>query len=158
MEHPTDRPALVYGLFGESLFVAMPEERAEQLAQARQAERSATTWGEYRAGLPSPLREQLETNLRGSADGRIPPDEAGFDPMDVPGAADLWPGWAPNEMLDWVPPELQERFGRRAVNTNGDAWLAVDPADGPAFIAALRALGYPCREDAVLVLKAHGGA
>jgi hypothetical protein len=66
-----------------------------------------------------------------------------------------WPGWPEQEMLSWVPADIQERYGNvRCSVLNGD--FLQFSADAGVVADALRRHGYQCRRDDALVARACG--
>src|SRR5262245_6859489 len=106
---------LIYGTpFDDLIF--MPRERAENLAAIHHALSIATTWGEFFRLLPEDARAEVEwwyveDELEQPADGHP------FGHDDVPGVADGdWPGWPAQEMLSWVPDNIQQQYGHVAAS------------------------------------------
>jgi hypothetical protein len=88
---------------------------------------------------------------------RAPEDSDAFDSGFVYGLSDGdWPEWPAQEMVEWVPEEIQEQFGRVvATRLNGD-YLEFDGSKEAEIVAAFKELGYLCERDDVLVCKASG--
>jgi len=91
---------------------------------------------------------------------RLPGPQDAFDSAEVPGLCDGdWPAWPQQDMLNWVPTEIQVRYGHRASSfLNGDCLLF--SADHEVeLVQAFRAAGYQCQRADRFVRRAcgHGG-
>ena len=83
--------------------------------------------------------------------------EDAFDAIDIPGYEDGdWPLWPLQEMLDWMPKDIQQRFGKVVPSAvNGDCLeLISEKAD--EIVKALESRGFSCAEDESLVMRACG--
>lgn len=152
-----ERQALVYGYrqdLAEGL-VFMPEDRARELEKIWAAVNEAKTWGEFQARVPDAYAAILERWQEDEEDA--PSAGKPFEASRIPGLDDGdWPGWPAQEMLDWLPEDIQERYGRVEVSVlNGD-YLELPPSQAGEIAAALEAQGYRCREDQELVRRACG--
>ena len=146
---------LVYGVpFDELIFI--PRERAEHLAAIHNALNIATTWGEFFRLLPEDARAEVEGWFTEDEQER-PADNQPFDRDDVPGVADGdWPGWPAQEMLSWVPDDIQQQYGRVAASAISGDCLVLDTSRIEAIIAALESNGFSCTRDDSLVMRAAG--
>lgn len=67
-----------------------------------------------------------------------------------------WPEWPAQEMLNWVPHEIQSRFGHVATSVfNGD-FLKFEVAREAAIVDAFHSLGYHCEKNQALIDQASG--
>jgi len=75
----------------------------------------------------------------------------------VPWAADGdWPAWPAQQMLDWVPKAIQQKYGSiGSSHLNGEC-LTLAPREERQIIAAFRRVGYRCTRDDRLVQRASG--
>jgi hypothetical protein len=83
--------------------------------------------------------------------------EGPFESSQISGLGDGdWPAWPAQEMLGWMPQEIQARSGTRETsNFNGD-YLAIAPAKAAEVAQALDALGFSCVRDDALIQAASG--
>ncbi len=159
---------LVYGtvdVFGGDL-VFIPRKRAEYLAALQEAKDSATTWGELRERIPAEEFDKLAlSELHADADVFDELDPAvqqeflaqPFDAGEVGLIADGdWPAWTQQEMMEWMPDEVQEKFGKWSRSMVSGECLQIDARKVKAVVAALQAHGYRCEEDEDLVRRASG--
>jgi hypothetical protein len=156
---PTLPGAIVIGTVeqGELEVVMILQEEAEGLARLHHALRSATTWGEFKRLAPPVHYLDALNRWMESAEEEEPAPEVPFDASDIPGRDDGdWPAWPAQDMLAWVPGEVQARFGRSQASVLNGAWLSL-PGDSIDGIAAeMTRLGYRCRRDDGLIARAHG--
>jgi hypothetical protein len=91
------------------------------------------------------------------SDERRPEPDDPFDAGNIGAICDGdWPGWTQQEMLAWVPDDIQERFGTIASSRlNGD-FLEFSARQEGALIAEFARHGYRCVRDDDLVRRAHG--
>lgn len=66
-----------------------------------------------------------------------------------------WPGWPQQEMLTWMPPDIQI-YGRKVWTTINGPYLVFPPQMKRQIVKELRAYGYTCTEDVDLVGRASG--
>jgi hypothetical protein len=146
---------LVYGHpNGEDELVFIPEAEAKELAQLWEALRSATTWGEFNLSAPY---KRLQEALELFGEGKPPGDDDAFDGEALVDSISWdWPPWPAQRMLEWVPADIQERFGDVGTSmVSGDA-LYIDEAAETGIVAALEQAGYRCMHDDELVARASG--
>lgn len=137
--------------------VMIPEKHAATLAQLHDALSSAETWAEFKRLAPKRYYEEALERAADSQDEALTP-KSPFDPMSISGLGDGdWPDWPAQQMLRWVPVEVQAKFGRSASSTLNGAFLSLKAADLAEIMNAMEALGYVCRRDDDLVARAHGG-
>ena len=162
---------LVYGLTEWGL-VFIPRGRAERLAAIHAALRHSKTWGEFRRRVGESeyqqvtegrrtfedwcdldLEEATEEELRSAREQfrklpighRVPDDDDPFDSSNVPGFCDGdYPPWPAQEMLQFVPYDIQQEYGEYCDSVlNGD-YLGLDPEQEEAIVAAFTRHGYQC--------------
>lgn len=149
---------LVYGLYDEDSLVFIPQQRAHELAQLRQAIESAKTWGEFKESVAEGdyMRAIELIRLANEDDDFTPTTATPFDPEDIPGFADFeWPPFPAQDMLDWVPADIQRKFERPGAYIMNDV-LVLSESDVVAIVAAMEAHGYQCIRDDHLVRAASG--
>jgi hypothetical protein len=143
---------VVYGVVQDSL-VFIPVDDAEELANVHHALNVSTTWGEFRTSVPSDVYDEvLELIWGDEPDGGAP-----FSACDIPAVSDGdWPAWPAQEMLRWVPNEIQEQFGRVESSMHNGEFLTFDIRRQAQIVAAFERNGCECRNDEVLVNRACG--
>ena len=148
--------SLVYGVVERSI-VVIELERAEELAATWRAICSASTWGELRGQLPAARWEALVKTLEENGDD-IPSNDSAFNPYDIPGLADGdYPEWPAQEMVEWMPREiLDQPFSKVELSVQNGEFLTLDPAREVDIVAALRAAGFQCEKNQLLVDAASG--
>jgi hypothetical protein len=88
---------------------------------------------------------------------RLAEDEDAFSQEHVPWTYDGdWPRWPAQEMLRWVPKEIQERYGTVEDSVLNGEFLTFDPSDERRIVAAFKRSGYLCVRDNRLVERASG--
>lgn len=158
---PVTQTELVYGEAAEKL-VFIPKGTAEELAYLWGALGRSRTWGEFRRMLeafPPLLTELLEHYSVYYEDEPyvIPAGDEPFNPDDIPCHADGdWPAWPAQDMLDWMPAELQKLWGRVEWSTLNGPYLELNTRDEEAVVAALIQRGYTCVRDDGTVQRASG--
>ena len=144
---------LVYGVYGDEL-VVMPADRARYLALTWKAMTKAKTWGALRTlAPPKAYREIL-------AFQESPRSIRAGHPFDyyvmTPVPDGDYPGFPKQEVMDWMPSEVLEAFGRtQQTAINGD-YPGFDPTETRKVVASLRRRGYRCRRNQRLIETAHG--
>jgi hypothetical protein len=156
---PTLPGAIVIGTVeNDGLEVVMiPQQEAESLAQLHRALNRAATWGEFKRLAPREHYEDAVSRWMDSNDEEEPASDQPFDPHDIPGRDDGdWPAWPAQDMLAWVPEEVQARFGRSHASVLNGAWLSLTGEAIDEIVASMERLGYRCRRDDELIARAHG--
>jgi len=116
-------------------------DHAESVARLHAAFRTATTWGELRAGLTPEEYAGVLFNSELDTEDVDPGDPFDAD-ADVPGYADgFYPAWLQAITLRWFPHELVARFGQVLDTPNGDA-VEFPPERADEIAEQLRALGH----------------
>lgn len=138
------------------------KEDAKHVAQVNHALSTAQTWGEYRSLLPEgEWEERGEMYPALDEDGKPvmkdgqpvmeylenQDDDDPFDAETVPGVGDGdYPVWLQQMMLDWMPDEVLEKYGKHYdTRISGDS-VEFDSKDLDAIIAELKALDHTVTE------------
>ena len=156
---PTVPGAIVIGTVeSDGLEVVMiPQHEAESLARLHHAMESAATWGEFKRLAPPEHYQDAVRRWMDSNEGEGPGPDRPFDAFDIPGCGDGdWPAWPAQDMLAWVPEEIQARFGRTQASVLNGPWLSLPGEAIDEIAAAMERLGYRCRRDEDLIARAHG--
>jgi hypothetical protein len=148
---------LLYGRLDDFQLVFIPEDRAHDLVKVRDAIENARTWGEFRLLLPERRWREIADDYAPVEEEPPPADDEPFAADAVPGYIDGdWPEWPAQQMLDWMPQDIQDRFGDVGSSmVSGDS-LYIDPASERDVVAALQNAGYVCSRDDKLVARASG--
>jgi hypothetical protein len=148
--------SLIFGKFGDDLLF-IPEPRARFLAQVWRALLKAKTWADLKRLAPPAAYREIRRHNSGARD----PDElradAPFDYYEMTSLADGdYPGFPAQEMLRWMPRDIQLDFGTaRSTVMNGEL-LELDVKNTKAIVQRLKQAGFRCRRNQRLVLRAHG--
>ncbi len=163
-----EEKSMVYG--GSSLgLLFIPERRAVELKNCYKALGEARTWEEFRRMVSKAIYEfylpesiHYHSSGESSVEDLTPfyiPDETPFTPKDI-FADDHLPGHPEIEMADWMPEDIQNKFGRRvkynAMDMNvpsGDV-LELDESRMEEIVEALESFGFDCRRDDELIIAA----
>lgn len=142
--------------------ILIPKARALELAGIHHALKIAQTWGEFKSLIPAHIYEEVVEMMRDDFDEGEeivePAPESPFAPEAVPGYGDGdFPGWPAQEMLDWMPEDIQEQFGEVRTSVLSGDFLEIAPAHEREVVAALEARGYHCVADVALIEKTYGG-
>ena len=157
---------IIYGITNLGLLF-VPESRAKELAESNKALLTAKTWGEFKEMVS---QEMYDFYLVNSAyyEGRDEPEDGDYAPYDIPPETpftpndvvtyDTLPTYPEIEMSEWMPEEIQAKFGRKtrysAMDMNvpeGDI-LVLKEKHMDKIVAALEKLGYECRRDDDLLM------
>lgn len=157
---------IIYGItvFG-LLFV--PESRAKELADGNNALLAAKTWGEFKSLVSKELYEFYLPNSD-YYQGPKEPEDGNFDPYDIPPEIpftpndvvmdDVLPANPEIEMSEWMPEEIQEKFGRKMryatmdMNVPEGEILVLEEKQMDEIVAALEKLGFVCKRDDDLLM------
>ena len=152
---------IVYGITNLGLLF-VPESRAKKLAESNKALLSAKTWGEFKELVS---QEMYEFYLVNSAyyEGPSEPEDGEYAPYDIAPETpftpndvvtyDALPAYPEIEMSEWIPEEIQAKFGRKTrysamdVNVPEGDILVLDETQMDEIVAALEKLGYECRRE-----------
>jgi len=156
---PNENAVLVYGeRAGQLIFVPTP--LAQRLTTLRQAIQSASTWGELKELLPQDNYQEIASMLTEWCELEETFQPEGGEPFEgskIPGYDDGdWPEWPAQEMLSWMPQELQQSYGTVKDSIFNGEFLEIEAEQKQALVADLEALGYKCVEDDQAIAKAHG--
>lgn len=112
METPKNMEIVYGSRLGELIFI--PKNLVEELATLHSALETSNTWGEFQANAPDYMYKEAIALLSDDEDPEIlPQSEEPFDSASIPGYADGdWPVWPRQYMLEWVPKDIQVRFGK----------------------------------------------
>ena len=138
--------------------VMILQDEAEGLARLHHALRAAATWGEFkRLAPPEHYRDALNRWMESEEEEEEPAPDLPFDGNDIPGRDDGdWPAWPAQDMLAWVPDEVQARFGRSQASALNGSWLSLSADSIDEIAAEMTRRGYRCRRDDGLIARAHG--
>lgn len=163
-------------------FVLIPRSEALRLVSIHKAISDSETWGEFKqqlrpedwqyvlSGLDYPTLAEYRDKERFSSDDealesyrslplgeRMPIDSDQFKADWLPGFTDGdWPEWPAQQALNWVPREVQRRFGKTNSSVLNGPFLELDPGRAPEIIAAMEQFGYICDRNDELVQSASG--
>jgi hypothetical protein len=145
--------SLVYGKSANQLLF-IPERRAQYLAKVKAAIFGAKTWAELERLAPRKAYREIRRGNRES--GQLEPHEmrgdARFDWETMTDVYDGdYPGWPAQEMLDWMPADIQRDFGRVTSSAISGFCLLLELEDEEAILQQLKHAGFRCRRDDVLV-------
>lgn len=62
-----------------------------------------------------------------------------------------WPAFPMQEMLEWMPPDIQQQYGEVENTMLDGPQLIIDSGQKSEIVLALEKQGYVCREDDLLV-------
>ena len=138
---------------GDTAVVFAPPGRARYISRIWKAINSSDTWGQFQKAMPvgegsdiiEGIKSHMYVTLRpdGADEDDWPKGNEPFDLAMVPGVTDgMYPPWLQQEMLDFIPDELIQRFC-----ASGDTWHDGDFCNVPmenldAFCAALTEFGF----------------
>lgn len=152
---------IVCGIVPDGYAVVVPRVKAAELALLNNAIWSARTWGQLRRMCPPARLDELVALAAQAAEWsgeELRTSEWSHFEPDLPGVSSGdWPEWPAQDMIFWLPREIQDRFGRREVTMFNGPFLTLDPERVDELMAALRELGYEVERDDDLVLWACGG-
>lgn len=159
---------IIYGITPLGLLF-IPESRAKALAEGNQALLSAKTWGEFKKRVSADLYAYYLANSA-YYQGPANPSPQEVEDYDLPGETPFTPNdvvmvdellaHPEIEMSEWMPAEIQQKYGRRMpyyamdMNVPGGDMLVLDEAKIDEIAAALENLGYICRRDDELLIAA----
>lgn len=157
---------IVYGMTNLGLLF-IPETRANELADSNKALLTAKTWGEFKALVS---QEMYEFYLVYSYhyEGPREPEDGDYTPFDIAPETpftpndvvmyDVLPAHPEIEMSEWMPEEIQAKFGRKMgysamdMNVPGGSILVLKEKQMDKIVAELEKLGYVCRRDDDLLM------
>jgi hypothetical protein len=156
-KHSAKNREVVYADYNDEL-IFLPIELALELAQIRTALDNSKTWGEFQANVPAHVYEEIMEGMKDDEDlEALPQPDDTFDAHAIPGYDDGdWPIWPLQEMLNWMPKDIQHRFGKVVPSAlNGDC-LELTAGKTDEIVRALESRGFSCTEDESLVIRACG--
>ena len=156
-----EEKTIIYGITRLGLLF-VPESRAKELAEGNKALLTAKTWGEFKALVSTELyvfyltKSSYYEGPYEPEDGDYTPyaiaPETPFTPNDVV-TYDGLPGNPEIEMSEWMPEEIQEKYGTKmryaAMDMNvpdGDI-LVLEEEQMDEIAAELEKAGYVCKRD-----------
>ncbi len=157
---------IVYGITNLGLLF-VPESRAKELAESNKALLTAKTWGEFKELVS---QEMYEFYLVNSAhyEGPGEPKDGDYTPYDIAPETpftpndvvtyDALPAYPEIEMSEWMPEDVQAKFGRKTrysamdINVPEGVILVLKEKQMDQIVAALEKLGYECRRDDDLLM------
>ena len=142
----------------EEYLVFMPKEEAARLAHLWESVQVAKTWGELRKLLSGPAVEEItESYAGGDCDPDDMTDAARFDFELIGGFSDGdWPDWPAQGALDWVPKDIQERYGEVVDSVHNGLFLRLDSAKEKDIVKTFEEMGYVIEKNESLVRTASG--
>lgn len=159
---------IMYGITNLGLLF-VPVARAHELADANRALLTAKTWGEFKSLVSKNLYEFYLTRSE-LYEGPEEPEDGDFTPFDLPAEtlftpndvfyADERPAYPEIEMTEWMPEEIQEKYGRKLryssmdMNVPSGEILVLKENQMDAIVAELEKLGFVCKRDDVLLMAA----
>jgi hypothetical protein len=144
---------IVYGITSDGTARLMDRDTATYLA----ALFAARTWGDLRRDLPDTAAE-AEAHSYTDLGEDPPADSDPFDLAALPGYEDGdGPVWPAQELLDWLPDELLERYVYEQESVFNGSFGEIDEDDLEPLAAALRERGYTVEHDDELIERAEQG-
>lgn len=153
--------SIIYGITGFGLLF-VPESRAHELADGNRALLAAKTWGEFKALVS---KELYEFYLPKSSyyEGPYEPEDGDYRPFDIAPETPFTPNDVLTyeelpanpeiEMTEWMPEEIQEKFGRKMryyamdMNVPRGEILVLEEKQMDKIAAELEKAGYVCKRD-----------
>ena len=157
---------IIYGITNLGLLF-VPESRAKELAESNKALLTAKTWGEFKALVS---KEMYEFYLVNSSYYKGPnePEDSDYSPYDIAPETPFTPNDVLTyeelpanpeiEMTEWMPEEIQEKFGRKMryaamdMNIPSGEMLALKGTQMDEIAAELEKRGYVCKRDDDLLM------
>ena len=159
-------------IYGNSIYglLFIPESRANELANSNKALLTAKTWGEFKSLVS---QEMYEFYLVNSAyyEGPSEPEDGEYAPYDIAPETpftpndvvtyDALPAYPEIEMSEWMPDEIQAKFGRKVrysamdMNVPEGQILVLEEKQMDEIVAVLEKLGYKCRRDDDLLMAGN---
>jgi hypothetical protein len=148
--------SVVYGTIGDDL-VFIPEPRARFLAKVWHALLTSNTWGALKKRAPRTAYDEIREH---NADALEPSEmrpTAVFDYYEMTGVpSGDYPGFPRQEMLAWLPEDIQLDFGHAGTTALTGEFLRLNPDDATAILRRLQQAGFRCRRNQRLMDQAHG--
>lgn len=159
---------IVYGIAPLGLLF-MPEQRTRELADGNKALLSAKTWGEFKKQVSENLYAfyLVNSSFYLGLDNPTPQDieeydllpDTPFTPNDVV-KEDQLPAHPEIEMNQWMPTEIQAKYGRKMpyyamdMHVPDGEMLVLDEDKLDEIAEALEEMGYACLRDDALIISA----
>lgn len=159
---------IIYGITNLGLLF-LPVKRANGLADSYRGLLTARTWGEFKSLVSKEFYEFYLPNSH-YYKGPYEPEDGDYSPYDIsPETAftpndvftyDNLPAHPEIEMTEWMPEEIQEKYGRKMryaamdMNLPKGEILVLDENQMAEIVAALEELGYVCKRDDDLLVAA----
>ena len=120
-----------------------------ELAEIYVAKATSTTWSELKARIPSEEYEHALGGVRvGTEWGVEPLPEEVFYYGDLSDYASCdWPDFPLQEMLKWMPKDIQQQYGRVSGTVFDGDHLIIEPEQKTEVVRALDKRGYMCIEN-----------
>jgi hypothetical protein len=161
---------IIYGKTNLGLLF-VPESRAKELAESNKALLTAKTWGEFKALVSLEMYVFYACNsdhYEGPFDPIFDPEDEDYNFYDIPQETpftpndvvtyDVLPAYPEIEMSEWMPEEIQVKYGRKtrysAMDMNvpdGDI-LVLKEKQTDEIVTELEILGYECHRDDDLLM------
>lgn len=154
---------LIYGTIMDRL-IFIPVEKVQELKLIYYALKHATTWGVVRQLTTEPIYMHLirvanDMDVLSTAQS-VPPDEelfCGRDFLQPEYGTYIGPSDAPDhDMIEWVPDDIQNRYGAVEEDRYGDTWLEFNPDRQDDLIRAFADHHYSCRNDQLSIDIIYG--
>jgi hypothetical protein len=135
--------------------IFIPKGLALELATIHLALAKSQTWGELATNVPAHAYEEIIKDRNKWESQGIPLPEDAFDVGYISSYSDGdWPAWPQQEMLEWMPEDIQQQYGKIRGTAFNRNFLELDSAKTSEIVNALENRGYVCIEDVSLVLQA----
>jgi len=148
---------VTYGFHAGRLFF-IPKLRVIELLKILTALR-AKTWKEFKQRIPKALF-RIMTEMKTDYDESWPDDDQPFNVEEVPcrNVSASLRGWGYDieEMVQWMPEGVKNRFGRVTVTVHDGCFLELDHEKSRGIIAMLNKCGYRCKKDSNVISSLVG--
>ena len=157
---------IIYGITNLGLLF-VPESRAKELADGNRALLTAKTWGEFKSLVSTELYIFYLTKSS-YYDGPYEPEDGDYTPYDIAPETPFTPNDVLTyeelpanpeiEMSEWMPEEIQAKFGRKIgystmdMNVPEGDIMVLEEKQMDEIVAALEKLRYECRRDDDLLM------
>ena len=157
---------IIYGITNLGLLF-VPEIRAKELAESNKALLTAKTWGEFKSLVSTELYVFYLTKSS-YYEGPYEPEDGDYTPYNIPPETPFTPNDVLTyeelpanpeiEMTEWMPEEIQQKFGRKMryyamdMNVPRGEILVLEEKQMDEIVAELEKLGYICQRDDDLLM------
>ena len=161
-----EEKTIIYGITGLGLLF-VPESRANELAEGNKALLTAMTWGEFKALVSTELYVFYLTKSS-YYEGPYEPEDGDYRPFDIAPETPFTPNDVLTyeelpanpeiEMTEWMPEEIQQKFGRKMryyamdMNVPRGEILVLEEKQMDEIAAELEKSGYVCKRDDDLLM------